>query len=663
MLRASCSIPAVQARISSIRPLASSRPSLATRSPRSSYPAPSCPCPFARNASTSTPTDPPAPDLGAVILTPKTRVPLRRPVGLKPKQRVARFRGTQLSERPLPLAWNSSKADPVILLQNSFALKSTQHYLPDYARCRRKGYLGQLTEQDFVTILRFLGSELEANASAVVGDEDLVAREVLARVKVVQDDIASVGAPRSAAIDAAVLEVYGKTGDVRAAVKLASRGDNASNLSIDIVTALMRVFERLEHAYHATALLDHVLKSGVVPTTEIFTSVISVLSKTGDMAGAVAILERMPAAGVEPSEETIAALIHGYARLGDTNQANKWHHEAVLRDIPVGVPIYTALIHCAMTKKNPADAARIFDAMNRRLLIPTAETMTYLMRTHLSHDVYTQAARWFYKFETFRGFRYTSGMHAALIEAQVARGDELVSWRQLGASIAGGMPATASMLLPLAKLFAGKHPNYLRDLFRFSELPAEHIPTVLRKLIRVLLDLGEDASVLSLYRELGKAKTVGTATPATAAEHICALAAHARRGELDNALQAFALARQAITELEASDPAAAAGVAHDLAEVHAYVAVAHAVKGDVAAARKVLVDARAGGVDPAPLAYEAILAALRIEGKESWTDEGLVKEIAVEMAALGVMPNEAREPLMTRAMAESGLSDLWLERL
>lgn len=138
---------------------------------------------------------------------------------------------------------------------------------------------------------------------------------------------------------------------------------------------------------------ENMLRHGIVPNVEIYTSMVVACAKNKDPHAAERYLARMTEEGLEPNIWTYTALAQAYTRAGQLQDAFQVLERLKEASIRPNVVIYTSLIHGCLLADNVDRAWDTFDHMRQREAIEPDEVTFTLMITACAQKGQVERAR------------------------------------------------------------------------------------------------------------------------------------------------------------------------------------------------------------------------------------------------------------------------------
>ncbi|KAJ3360735.1 hypothetical protein HDU91_004376, partial [Kappamyces sp. JEL0680] len=316
----------------------------------------------------------------------------------------------------------------------------------------------------------------------------------------------------------------------------------------DRVEAAQQLFDALAHSKH--------LQDDVQSQSQAMVALGTVYALNGQLDKAEALFQQFQnVAGSFPVLKSSfhMALLQGYSKVGDVTQSRK--HFGSFSSSPKHLRqlAFGHMMNAFAQKGLPGDAGLLYKQLLEQGLAASPRVFEGMVRSCIPSKDATLAANYFSKVSGNRLVKPSMGMYDALLQVQLAAGENLVAWKTLVASLAAfkanrtrssRVHVPIGMARALAKDLKGKHIDYLRDRMRLSFVPLAHRGQVVAKLMYAALYPGPgeepDAGLaLALYNEIfdesGCASSSGIPTMA----HINAIVAHGLQGTPDKALEIF----------------------------------------------------------------------------------------------------------------------------
>ncbi|KAJ8328035.1 hypothetical protein QVD99_006238 [Batrachochytrium dendrobatidis] len=343
----------------------------------------------------------------------------------------------------------------------------------------------------------------------------------------------------------------------------------ATLVDVTICNELIAVFAAANQPEICKSLISRMMEVGLQPQITTFCHLLIAYCNVGDMETAETLSVQIFEHGDAEHALTIRQhLLQGYAQIGNITKTQKYFDQITYSTHKHTTETYNASMRVYCERGLPGDAIRKYQSMRRAQVEANADTFTNLIRCYGKGKNITAASRLYYKMENVIGFRPTTDMQTAMIEAYLNCGDSMLAWTVLRHTINdprnnttnnrnnsnhpdrdAGKPITPaalpiSLFLAISKDLSGKHIDYLRDRIHLSRMPIRSRGVILAKLMQAALVSNaygpkDPSLVLTLYNEFTVKDGCAVSSPPPPLGHICAIQAMGILGQSKEALKLF----------------------------------------------------------------------------------------------------------------------------
>ncbi|KAI9017647.1 hypothetical protein BC832DRAFT_545305 [Gaertneriomyces semiglobifer] len=508
---------------------------------------------------------------------------------------------------PLPLT--NPEANPVYLVRNAVALERPRSVVQAYRLCQnREGTLAHLTAKDLEGILA-------AATTLPLKDSKTLVDDVLRDIRTLQ-------LKTSPEVNAAIVTALAHTSSVEAAVRFAKTLESLSGPVLDALVSVLALNGRPSAALR--------LISRGSPSEQHFAVVIEGFAQIGAMNDAMRVYGDMTTAGYTATPAVLVSLINACAALGKVTSATKYFNELSRRNLPQTSDAWTALLRVHAVRGILSEAISTYRRMRSAGVEASPQTFAYLIEAHGKAKDLAGAVRFFYKKENVRGFRQSADMFRALVDAYVTAEQPELAWRVVGHMVKTlGSDYSSSTVRSLAKDLVGKHPSYVEDMLRTSDVSADEAALLASRIMEALVESSEMSTAVALYNLLPEA---GIRLAVSTKE--LAILAMGSSGDVAGAQSAFEM------------------ISTPTEKAYVNLMTVHASKGDKAATMDVFEKMRSAGFVATGAAYSQLFKVLGVAAGNA--DVAQVRALVSEMSNCGVIPHEVREQILEQAITVSG---------